>query len=107
MCHPQQNRRQLEVRKARKVVKKYRQMSYKKEMNRLRHLLAADETVSESMVLDRTVSLIEELEARLMSQLRSGNVPLKMASIPGVEWSQCSQQTVRDMVGALMMTPPQ
>ena len=56
------------------------------------------------MVLDRTVSLIEELESRLMSQLRSGNVPLKMAGlVPGVEWSQCSQQTVRDMVGALMM----
>ena len=107
MCHPQQNRRQLEVRKARKVVKKYRQMSYKKEMNRLRHLLAADETVSESVVLDRTVSLIEQLESRLMSQLRSGNVPGNMACIPGVEWSQCSQQTVRDIVGALMMTPQQ
>ena len=82
-------------------------MSYRKEMNRLRQLLSADETVSENMVLDRTVSLIEELESRLMSQLRAGNVPAKMAGIPGVEWSECSHQTVRDMIGAMMMQTQQ
>ena len=74
----------------------------------MRQLLAADETVSESMVLDKTVSLIEELEARLMSQLRAGNVPAKIASvITGVEWSEASHQTVRDMIGAMMMQTQQ
>ena len=88
-------------------MKKYRQMSYKKEMNRLRQLLAADESVSESMVLDKTVSLIEQLESRLLQQLRQGMVPEKLSSIPVVEWSQCSQEAVRNIVGAVMMASSQ
>ena len=107
MCHPGNYNKQVEVRRARKVVKKYRQMSYKKEMNRLRQLLAADESVSESMVLDKTVSLIEQLESRLLQQLRQGLVPEKLSSIPGVEWSQCSQEAVRNIVGAVMMASSQ
>ena len=67
MCHPNNFNKQIEVKKARKVVKKYRKMSYRKEMMRLRNLLSADENVSEGEILDKTVSLIEELESRLMA----------------------------------------
>ena len=91
------------MKKARKVVKKYRKMSYKKEMMRLRNLLAADENVSEGEILDQTVSLIEELESRLMSKLRQGLVPDKMVNAGlGMEWSQCSHESLRNIVGIMM-----
>ena len=105
MCHPANYNRQLEVRKARKVVKKYRQMSYKKEMNRLRSLLAVEESVSENNVLDQTVSLIQELESRLIAQLQRGKVPEKMlATGLNMDWSQCNHDTIRNIVG-IMMSP--
>ena len=107
MCHPRNYDRQIEVKKARKVVKKYRQMSYKKEMLRLRHILSAEESISESEVLDRTVSLIQELESRLISQLRQGNVPHKIAAAGvSMDWSQVSHDNIRNIVGA-MMAPSQ
>ena len=105
MCHPANYNRQLEVKKARKVVKKYRQMSYKKEMNRLRSLLAVEESVSEYNVLDQTVSLIQELESRLIAQLQRGKVPEKMlATGVNMDWSQCNHDTIRNIVG-IMMSP--
>ena len=103
MCHPANYNRQLEVKKARKVVKKYRQMSYKKEMNRLRSLLAVEESVSENNVLDQTVSLIQELESRLIAQLQRGKVPEKMlATGLNMDWSQCNHDTIRNIVGIMM-----
>ena len=105
MCHPANYNRQLDVKKARKVVKKYRQMSYKKEMNRLRSLLAVEESVSEYNVLDQTVSLIQELESRLIAQLQRGKVPEKMlATGVNMDWSQCNHDTIRNIVG-IMMSP--
>ena len=105
MCHPANYNRQLEVKKARKVVKKYRQMSYKKEMNRLRSLLAVEESVCENNVLDQTVSLIQELESRLIAQLQRGKVPEKMlATGVNMDWSQCNHDTIRNIVG-IMMSP--
>jgi len=105
MCHPANYNRQLEVRKARKVVKKYRQMSYKKEMNRLRSLLAVEESVSENNVLDQTVSLIQELESRLIAQLQRGKIPEKMlAAGVNMDWSQCNHDSIRSIVG-IMMAP--
>ena len=103
MCHPRNYDRQIEVKKARKVVKKYRQMSYKKEMLRLRNILSAEDSVTESEVLDRTVSLIQELESRLISQLRQGNVPHKIAAAGvSMDWSQCSHDNIRNIVAAMM-----
>ena len=95
--------RQNGVKSARKVVKKYRQMSYKKEMLRLRNILSAEDSVSESEVLDRTVSLIQELESRLISQLRQGNVPHKIAAAGvSMDWNQCSHDNIRNIVAAMM-----
>ena len=103
MCHPSNFNKQIEVKKARKVVKKYRKMSYRKEMMRLRNLLSADENVSEGEILDRTVSLIEELESRLISQLRQGKVPDKMVNAGlCMEWNQCSHESLRNIVGIMM-----
>ena len=104
MCHPANYNRQLEVRKARKVVKKYRKMSLKKEMQRLRNLLNASDSLPSEEVLDRTVDLITELEARLISQIRQKGLPDKMAGIMGqmgVQWDS-SIDMMREVVGQMM-----
>ena len=99
MCHPANYDKQLEVRRARRVVRKYRRMSYRKEMARLRSMLDCEgERVEEAEVLERTVSLIEDLEARLLQRLSSGAVPerLRGSDVKSVE-------DIRNVIG-LMMT---
>ena len=90
MCRPQCHRQNdlLDARvsvSARKVVKKYRRMSLRREMRRLRRIVVTDNSsavrISSEELLDRTVSLIEDLETRLMSLLRQGNVPEKMRKL--------------------------
>merc|ERR1712029_161818 len=79
MCHPANYNKQLEVRRARRVVRKYRRLSYRKEMARLRSMLDCPaESVQEAEVLERTVSLIEDLEARLLQRLSQGAVPERL-----------------------------
>ena len=97
MCHPANYNKQLEVRRARRVVRKYRRMSYRKEMARLRSMLDC-ESVEEAEVLERTVSLIEDLEARLLQRLSTGAVPerLRGTDVQSVE-------DIRNVIG-LMMT---
>ena len=58
--------------------------------------------LSSEELLDRTVSLIEDLESRLMTQLRQGNVPEKMRRVAGVEWSQVSIDFMREVLGGMM-----
>ena len=95
--------KQNEVKKARQVVKKYQQMSYKKEMHRLRSLLSVEDSVSENNVLDQTVSLIQELESKLIAQLQKGNVPQKMlATGVNMDWNQCNHDSIRNIVGMMM-----
>ena len=104
MCHPANYDRQLEVRRARKVVKKYRKMSLKKEMQRLRNLLNASDSLPSEEVLDRTVDLISQLEARLISQIREKGLPEKMAGMMGqmgLQWDS-SMDMMRDVVGQMM-----
>merc|ERR1711997_1265546 len=102
MCRPV--KRQPEVRRARKVVKKYRTMSLKKEMQRLRNILNADISLPSEEVLDRTVELISELEARLIAQIQDRGLPDKMAGIMGqmgVQWDS-SIDMMREVVGHMM-----
>merc|ERR1712024_224609 len=104
MCHPANYNRQLEVRRARKVVKKYRKMSLKKEMQRLRTLLNASNSLPSEEVLDRTVDLIAELETRLITQIRERGLPDKMAGMMsqmGLQWDS-SMDMMRDVVGQMM-----
>ena len=111
MCRPQCHRQndlssaRVSV-SARKVVKKYRKMSLKREMRRLRRFVVTDNgsasRLSSEELLDRTVSLIEDLESRLMTQLRQGNVPEKMRRVAGVEWGQVSIDFMREVLGGMM-----
>ena len=52
---------------ARKVVRKYRRMTLRREMRRLRRIVLeeGERRVSSGQLLERTVSLIEDLETRL------------------------------------------
>ena len=108
MCRPVNfNNRQVEVRRARKVVKKYRTMSLRKEMQRLRNILNADTSLPSEEVLDRTVDLISELEARLISQIKARGLPDKMAGIMGqmgMQWDS-SIDMMREVVGHMMTMP--
>ena len=92
---------------ARKVVRKYKRMTLRKEMRRLRRLVLEDTSecvpVSSGQLLDMTVSLIEELEARLVTQLRSGQVPEVIRRRgAGVEWGKVEVDTLRDLMGDIM-----
>ena len=87
-----------EVRRARRVVRKYRRMSYRKEMARLRSMLdCSAESVEEAEVLERTVSLIEDLETRLLQRLSQGAVPerLRGTNVQSVE-------DIRNVIGLMM-----
>ena len=91
---------------AKRVVRKYRRMSLKREMRRLRRVVAAEDAAAEA-VLARTVAVIEQLEARLLQQLHRGLVPaqLQLASScpgPAVEWASVDLDTVRRLLGGVM-----
>merc|ERR1712130_881679 len=57
------------VKSARKVVKKYKKMSLKKEMTRLRQLLPKGESLKQHEVLDQTILLIQQLEMKLLTRI--------------------------------------
>ena len=104
MCRAATNKPSLELRHARKVVRKYRKLSLRKEMRRLKLVLNVEEEISSEEVLDRTVDLITELEARLISQIRQKGLPDKMAGIMGqmgVQWDS-SIDMMREVVGQMM-----
>ena len=88
---------------ARKVVRKYRRMTLRREMRRLRRIVLeeGEQRVSSGQLLERTVSLIEDLETRLVNQLRAGLVPEVMRGA-GVEWAEVGVTTLRDLLGGIM-----
>merc|ERR1712150_125509 len=104
MCRAFTNKPSEEVLSAWKVVRKYKKLSLRKEMKRLKVLLNADKGISSEEVLDRTVDLISQLEARLISQIQDRGMPDKMAGIMGqmgVQWDS-SIDMMREVVGHMM-----
>ena len=89
MCRPQcvsearleQSIDQNCLRKARRVVKKYKKMSLRKEMNRLRQLLPSGETLKQHEVLDQTILMIQQLEMKLLTRIKQAGVPPRMATV--------------------------
>ena len=109
MCQPHHPRNTISItiHPARKVVKKYRKMSLRKEMRRLREIVAVErgQRISSEQLLDRTVDLISELEARLISQIRDRGLPDKMVGIMsqmGLQWDS-SMDMMREVVGQMMV----
>ena len=104
MCRAFTSKPSEEVLSARKVVRKYKKLSLRKEMRRLKVLLNAEKGISSEEVLDRTVELISELEARLISQIQDRGLPDKMAGIMGqmgVQWDS-SIDMMREVMGHMM-----
>ena len=98
MCRPQsiselrlkQSIDQNCLRKARRVVKKYKKMSLRKEMNRLRHLIPKGETLKQHEVLDQTILMIQELEMKLLKRIKQAGVPPRIATVMN---RSCGQNT--------------
>merc|ERR1719232_1263273 len=91
MCRPKlvsdlrwgQNSQNNCLKKARKVVKKYKKMSLKKEMTRLRQLLPKGESLQQHEVLDQTILLIQQLEMKLLTRIQQTGIPQKIAMVMG------------------------
>ena len=64
--------------RARRVVKKYRKLSLRKEMRRLRRLLPGGALLKKEEVIEETVALIQALEQKLVDRLRQGTLPLTL-----------------------------
>ena len=87
MCRPKlvsdlrwgQNSQNNSLKKARKVVRKYKKMSLKKEMTRLRQLLPKGESLKQHEVLDQTILLIQELEMKLLTRIQQAGIPQRIA----------------------------
>merc|ERR1712025_101436 len=69
------------VKSARKVVKKYKKMSLKKEMRRLRQLLPKGESLKQHEVLDQTILLIQQLEMKLLTRIQQRGIPTRIAMV--------------------------
>ena len=65
--------------KARRVVKKYKKMNLKKEINRLRQLIPSGETLKKHEVLDHTILLIQQLEMKLLTRIKQAGVLPRIA----------------------------
>lgn len=104
MCRALSRQASEEVLSARKVVRKYRKLSLKREMKRLKLLVNAPASLPSEEVLNRTVDLISQLEARLISQIKEKGLPEKMAGMMGqmgLQWDS-SMDMMRDVVGQMM-----
>ena len=77
MCRPRSPPAVCYVR-ARRVVKKYRKLSLRREMKRLRRLLPGGALLKKEEVIEETVALIQALEQKLVDRLRQGTLPLTL-----------------------------
>merc|ERR1712115_14291 len=87
------------VKSARKVVKKYKKMSLKKEMTRLRQLLPKGESLKQHEVLDQTILLIQELEMKLLTRIKQAGISPRIAMSMGETSTQSLDlNMLRDLV---------
>merc|ERR1711862_789242 len=92
------------VKSARKVVKKYKKMSLKKEMTRLRRLLPKGESLKQHEVLDQTILLIQQLEMKLLTRIQQTGIPQKIAMVTGeTSTKSLDLDKLRDLVMTTMM----
>ena len=65
---------------AKSIVRKYKKLSLRKEMNRLRQTIPNSKNMKDEEVLQETVSVIEELEHQLMMRLQAGRIPKQLVN---------------------------
>ena len=91
------------LRKARRVVKKYKKISLKKEMNRLRQLLPKGETLKQHEVLDQTILMIQQLEMKLLTRIKQAGVPPSIATVMDKSCGQRKENLDLDKLRNLVM----
>ena len=91
------------LKKARRVVKKYRKMTLKKEMNRLRQILPKGEKLNQHEVLDQTILLIQQLEMKLLTRIKQAGVPSRIATVMDNSWAQSLENLDLDVLRSLVM----
>ena len=89
--------------KARRVVKKYRKMTLKKEMNRLKQLLPKGEKLKQHEVLDQTILLIHQLEMKLLTRIKQAGVPSRIATVMDNSCGQSLEKLDLDSLRSLVM----
>merc|ERR1711935_1083969 len=91
------------MRKARRVVKKYKKMSLRKEMTRLRQLIPKGESLNHHEVLDQTILMIQELEMKLLTRIKQAGVPPSIAMMmEGNSENNLEVNMLRSLVGMMM-----
>ena len=66
---------------ARRVVRKYKKMTLRKEMRRMRQLLPGGETLKQYEVIDQTILLIQQLERKLLTRIKQGMIHPKINQV--------------------------
>ena len=85
------------------VVKKYKKMSLKKEMNRLRQIIPDGKTLKQHEVLDQTILLIQQLEMKLLTRIKQAGVPTRIAMMmEGHSDQSFDVDMLRSVVGQMM-----
>ena len=91
------------LKKARRVVKKYKKMTLRKEMKRLRQLLPRGETLKQYEVLDQTILLIQQLEMKLLTRIKQTGVPTRIAMVMEGNCKQNWEDLNVDMLRSVVM----
>ena len=89
------------LRKSRRVVRKYRRMSLRREMRRLRQMLGYRRDTVEDTVLEGAVQLINSLEEQLLARLREVGLPPRLANT-GLDNNKMGINDLREAVGKMM-----
>ena len=93
------------LKKARRVVKKYKKMTLRKEMKRLRQILPRGETLKQYEVIDQTILLIQQLEMKLLTRIRQAGAPPRIAMMmEGSGGQNLDVDMLRNLVGISMQT---
>merc|ERR1719315_710530 len=64
---------------ARRVLRKYKKMTLRREMRRLRQLLPRGEILQQYQVIDQTILLIQQLESKLLTRKKQGMIHPKIS----------------------------
>ena len=101
---PEQERRRECVRRGKRVVRKYRRISLRREMKRLRQLLPTKvmggRRLSRAEVLEEAVEVIQRLEEQLAERLKEGSTPARLSNhLPS---GKTDLESIRKAVGDMM-----
>ena len=101
---PEQERRRECLRRGRRVVRKYRRISLRREMRRLRQLLPTTRLgarrLSRAEVLEEAVEVIQRLEEQLAEKLKEGATPARLSS--HLPRGKTDLESIRKAVGDMM-----